>query len=206
MSVSRTADLDGLIRSLSLRVTHHSPASLLGGAVSAEPEEQGMALADLVDHIIGVDPDRDRITAAVVCARPRANSLHESSQRPPAATAKRCVGRRPPRPRAAAPGRSSRRAATEPGWRRPWQPRVSSSSSSITRHPAVQGRREVRLPRRGPSSQRDPRPQDVGNSAIARRREGLRTLIAARDSAKFAPGRGDQRAQGLGCHSTGRPS
>jgi len=27
-----------------------------------------MALADLVDHVIGVDPDRDRITAAVVCA------------------------------------------------------------------------------------------------------------------------------------------
>ncbi|WP_215520153.1 hypothetical protein [Phycicoccus mangrovi] len=28
-----------------------------------------MALADLVDHVIGVDPDRDRITAAVVCSR-----------------------------------------------------------------------------------------------------------------------------------------
>ena len=28
-----------------------------------------MALAELVDHVIGVDPDRDRITAAVVCAR-----------------------------------------------------------------------------------------------------------------------------------------
>lgn len=27
-----------------------------------------MALADLVDHVVGVDPDRDRITAAVVCA------------------------------------------------------------------------------------------------------------------------------------------
>ncbi len=26
-------------------------------------------LADLIDHVIGVDPDRDRITAAVVCAR-----------------------------------------------------------------------------------------------------------------------------------------
>jgi len=24
-------------------------------------------LAELVDHVIGVDPDRDRITAAVVC-------------------------------------------------------------------------------------------------------------------------------------------
>lgn len=28
-----------------------------------------MALAELVDHVIGVDPDRDRITAAVVCSR-----------------------------------------------------------------------------------------------------------------------------------------
>ena len=28
-----------------------------------------MSLAELVDHVIGVDPDRDRITAAVVCAR-----------------------------------------------------------------------------------------------------------------------------------------
>jgi transposase len=28
-----------------------------------------MALVDLVDHVVGVDPDRDRITAAVVCAR-----------------------------------------------------------------------------------------------------------------------------------------
>ena len=28
-----------------------------------------MSLAELVDHLIGVDPDRDRITAAVVCAR-----------------------------------------------------------------------------------------------------------------------------------------
>ncbi len=28
-----------------------------------------MALGDLVDHVIGVDPDRDRITAAVVCSR-----------------------------------------------------------------------------------------------------------------------------------------
>jgi len=26
-------------------------------------------LADLVDHVIGVDPDRDRVTAAVVCAK-----------------------------------------------------------------------------------------------------------------------------------------
>ena len=26
-------------------------------------------LAELVDHVIGVDPDRDRITAAVVCAK-----------------------------------------------------------------------------------------------------------------------------------------
>jgi hypothetical protein len=25
-------------------------------------------LAELVDHVIGVDPDRDRITAAIVCA------------------------------------------------------------------------------------------------------------------------------------------
>ena len=28
-----------------------------------------MSLAELVDHVIGVDPDRDRITAAVVCSR-----------------------------------------------------------------------------------------------------------------------------------------
>ena len=28
-----------------------------------------MSLAKLVDHVIGVDPDRDRITAAVVCSR-----------------------------------------------------------------------------------------------------------------------------------------
>lgn len=28
-----------------------------------------MSLAELVDHVIGVDPDRDRITAAVVCTR-----------------------------------------------------------------------------------------------------------------------------------------
>lgn len=26
-------------------------------------------LAELVDHVIGVDPDRDRVTAAVVCAK-----------------------------------------------------------------------------------------------------------------------------------------
>ena len=26
-------------------------------------------LAELVDHVVGVDPDRDRVTAAVVCAR-----------------------------------------------------------------------------------------------------------------------------------------
>ncbi|HSF84981.1 MAG TPA: hypothetical protein VLG28_04860 [Acidimicrobiia bacterium] len=29
-------------------------------------------LADLVEHVIGVDPDRDRITAAVVAARTEA--------------------------------------------------------------------------------------------------------------------------------------
>src|SRR5664279_2818946 len=28
-----------------------------------------MALVDLVDHVVGIDPDRDRITAAVVCSR-----------------------------------------------------------------------------------------------------------------------------------------
>ncbi len=26
-------------------------------------------LADLVDHVVGVDPDGDRVTAAVVCAK-----------------------------------------------------------------------------------------------------------------------------------------
>jgi hypothetical protein len=26
-------------------------------------------LDDLVDHVVGIDPDRDRITAAVVCAK-----------------------------------------------------------------------------------------------------------------------------------------
>ena len=28
-----------------------------------------MALAELADHMIGVNPDRDRITAAVICAQ-----------------------------------------------------------------------------------------------------------------------------------------
>ena len=70
MSASRTADLDGLIRSLSLRVTHHSPASPpRRNSVRWIRRSKGMSLAELVDHVIGVDPDRDRITAAVVCTR-----------------------------------------------------------------------------------------------------------------------------------------
>ena len=40
----------------------------LAGGINPTRKEDEM-LMDLVDHVVGVDPDRDRITAAVVSAK-----------------------------------------------------------------------------------------------------------------------------------------
>ena len=40
-------------------------------------EEAAIMLADLVEHVIGVDPDRDRITAAVISSN-TASGYHQA--------------------------------------------------------------------------------------------------------------------------------
>ena len=146
-----------------------------------------MALADLVDHVIGVDPDRDRITAAVVCAKTQG----ELGSRVFPATARGY-------------GQAVRWADTytSPG-RRAWSIE-STGSYGAGLATALAGKGEFVIEFDHPSARpsKDGAKSDSLDAVRAAReilgrttwatprsrgvREGLRTLITARDSAKLA--------------------
>lgn len=126
------------------------------------------ALADLVDHVIGVDPDRDRINAAVVCAKTQG----EIDCRVFPATARGY-------------GQALRWAAARTAdGRRAWAIESTGSygaglAASLSAkdefvigfdHPSTERRRgrEVRLAGRGACRARDPWSQDVGDPACSR--------------------------------------
>lgn len=121
-----------------------SQSCLTSSAESTHPHRRskGMALAELVDHVIGADPDRDRITAAVVCSRTQGEVATRSSPPPRGATARRCAGQRSTPVRAGAPGPSSPLGAPVPASPPCSLPKASSSSSSTT--PALGRRRKGR--------------------------------------------------------------
>jgi|GEM_PF-4024574 len=119
MSASRTADLDGLIRSLSLRVTHHSPASPpRRNSVRWIRRSKGMSLAELVDHVIGVDPTGTALPPQSSVQEPRARSPRSRSPLPPAATATATAKRSrsvPSRPKSASMWRRRGSGANDTG-------------------------------------------------------------------------------------------
>lgn len=146
-----------------------------------------MALADLVDHVIGVDPDRDRITAAVVCAATGAEVASKTFRADPRGY-----------------GQAMRWADlhTEAG-RRAWSIE-STGSFGAGLSCALTTKSEFVIEFDHPSSRpsKDGAKSDSLDAVRAAReilgrktwsaprsrgaREGLRTLITARDSAKVA--------------------
>lgn len=148
-----------------------------------------MALAELVDHVIGVDPDRDRITVAVVCARTQG----EVATRAFATTARGY-------------GRALRWAKdhTTEG-RRVWSIESSGSyGAGLAATLAAKGEFVIEFDHSGARPLKDGAKSDslgivraareiLGRKAWATprsrgAREGLRTLITARGSAKLARG------------------
>lgn len=146
-----------------------------------------MKLTDLVDHVIGVDPDRDRITAAVVCVKTQGEIASKTFP----ATARGY-------------GQALRWAETfTTQTRRAWSIESSGSyGAGLTA--ALVAKDEFVIEFDHPSSRpsKDGAKTDTLDAVRAARellgrkawatprsrgtREGLRTLITARDSAKLA--------------------
>lgn len=146
-----------------------------------------MALAELVDHVIGVDPDRDRITAAVVCSKTQG----ELASKVFPATARGY-------------GQALRWAApyTTEG-RRAWSIESTGSyGAGLAAALAAKGEFVIEFDHPSTRSSKDGAKSDSLDAVRAAReilgrkswatprsrgaREGLRTLITARDSAKLA--------------------
>lgn len=144
-------------------------------------------LADLVDHVIGVDPDRDRVTVAVVCARTQgviASSAFSTTPRGYRAALRWAAEHTEPTRRAwaieGAGGYGAGLAASLAianelvlEFDHPTA-RPSKDGAKTDELDAVRAARETL----GRTSWATPRARGA--------REGLRTLIAARDSAKIA--------------------
>lgn len=146
-----------------------------------------MSLAELVDHLIGVDPDRDRITAAVVCARTQG----EVASKVFAATARGY-------------GQAMRWAKEHTvDDRRAWSIESSGSyGAGLASALATKGEFVIEFDHPGTRPSKDGAKSDSLDAVRAAReilgrktwatprsrgtREGLRTLITARDSAKLA--------------------
>lgn len=146
-----------------------------------------MTLTDIVDHVVGIDPDRDRITAAVVCARTQG----EVAAKTFAATA-RGYGQ-------------AMRWATEftTEGRRAWSIESSGSyGAGLTAALATKSELVIEFDHPSTRPSKDGAKSDSLDAVRAAReilgrkhwatprsrgtREGLRTLITARDSAKLA--------------------
>lgn len=146
-----------------------------------------MALADIVEHVIGVDPDRDRITAAVVCSRTQG----EVASRSFAATSRGY-------------GQALRWAEehTAEG-RRAWSIESSGSyGAGLTSALTDKGEFVIEFDHPSTRPSKDGAKSDSLDATRAAReilgrkhwatprsrgaREGLRTLITARDSSKLA--------------------
>ncbi|HZE17057.1 MAG TPA: IS110 family transposase [Mycobacterium sp.] len=146
-----------------------------------------MALVDLVDHVIGVDPDRDHITAAVVCSRTQG----ELASRVFATTARGY-------------GQAIRWAKehTAEG-RRAWSVESTGSyGAGLAAALATKGEFVIEFDHPSTRPSKDGAKSDSLDAVRAAReilgrktwatprsrgtREGLRTLITARDSAKVA--------------------
>ncbi len=144
-------------------------------------------LVDLVDHVVGVDPDRDRITAAVVCAKTQGELASKSF-----ATSPRGYGQAL---------RWVKEKTTD--GRRAWSIESSGSyGAGLTATLVAKGEFVIEFdhPRTRPS--KDGAKSDALDAVRAARetlgrktwatprsrgaREGLRALITARDSAKLA--------------------
>lgn len=144
-------------------------------------------LAELVDHVIGVDPDRDRITAAVVCAKTHA----EVDCKVFPATGRGY-------------GQAFRwaQAQTTDG-RRAWAIESTGSyGAGLTASLSAKGEFVIEFDHPSTRAAKDGAKSDALDAVRAARetlgrttwatprargaREGLRTLIAARDSAKLA--------------------
>jgi transposase len=144
-------------------------------------------LADLVSHVIGIDPDRDRITAAVVCAKTQGSLASETFQATPRGY------------------RAVRRWAEE--WsqadRRAWAIESSGSfGAGLTSALVNAGEMVFEFDHPTSRASKDGAKSDALDAVRAAReclgrrslatprargaREGLRTLIVARDSAKLA--------------------
>lgn len=164
-------------------------------------------LAELVDHVIGVDPDRDRVTAAVVCAKTQgelASKTFPATRR--------------------GYGQTLRWAQTQTvDDRRAWAIESTGSyGAGLAIVLAEKGEFVIEFDHPGTLASKDGAKSDSLDAVRAARetlgrktwatprarglREGLRTLVVARDSAKTRPCRSHQRAQGLCRHRTGRTS
>ncbi|MFM8894894.1 MAG: IS110 family transposase [Actinomycetales bacterium] len=144
-------------------------------------------LAELVDHVIGVDPDRDRITAAVVCA----HTQGEVAWRAFPATARGY-------------GQALRWAKEHTvDSRRAWAVESTGSyGAGLTASLAERGEFVIEFDHPSTRASKDGAKSDALDAVRAARetlgrkawatprsrgaREGLRTLIIARDSAKIA--------------------
>ena len=166
-----------------------------------------MSLAELVDHVIGVDPDRDRITAAVVCARTQGEIASKSF-----ATTARGYGQAM---------RWAKDHTTD--GRRAWSIESTGSyGAGLASALATRGEFVIEFDHPATRPSKDGAKSDSLDAVRAAReilgrktwatprsrgaREGLRTLITARDSAKTRAGRCDQRPQGTRRHRAHRPA
>ena len=146
-----------------------------------------MSLAELVDHVIGVDPDRDRITAAVVCARTQGEIASKSF-----ATTARGYGQAM---------RWAKDHTTD--GRRAWSIESTGSyGAGLASALATRGEFVIEFDHPATRPSKDGAKSDSLDAVRAAReilgrktwatprsrgaREGLRTLITARDSAKLA--------------------
>lgn len=146
-----------------------------------------MTLNDLVDHVIGVDPDRDRITAAVVCVKTQGELASKTFP-------------------ATARGYGQAMRWAEPfttSARRAWSIESSGSyGAGLTAALTAKGEFVIEFDHPSSRPSKDGAKTDTLDAVRAAReilgrkawatprsrgaREGLRTLITARDSAKLA--------------------
>lgn len=166
-----------------------------------------MTLAGIVDHVVGVDPDRDHITAAVVCARTQGEVASESFT-----TTARGYGQalRWAKEHTTDGRRGLVDRILPQLWS--WSDRSSCDNRRVRyrvrppEHTTVQGRCEVGLSRRGPCRAGDSRAPALGNSALTRCTRGAPDAHHRTGQRQARAGCRDQRPQSPRRHRTRRPA